>query len=467
MSLSEIDWHLTELARGGPASVAALLIGLTLGGLGIWGVARLRSKRALDRLRIENRTLRDERDRLGVEAGRSRDRLRTAREQYREVKDRVRHRWRECEAALREQVERLRAAERELLLRLDGLTERCSGLEAQCAAAEAELAQLRHLAGRMDGVIQKRGNLWLRDVPAAAPAFVPLRQRRAPVVAVLNFKGGVGKTTLTANLAAVLAGRGERVLAIDLDYQGSLTSLLLSSTELRVAAAERRLVQDLLAAGADRGELGHYVHRLADITDTLALIPATDPLADAETWLMARWLIRPEDGDVRFTLRAALHDPGMVGKFDRVLIDCPPRLTTACVNALACCDYIVIPVILDRTSTLAAPRLLGLLREMQPVLMPGLGGVGLVADRTSRPTLIADEHDVWNELAVQCRDAWGRPVDRVPTAVPQRVAFRNAANRHRLAVNVDPEIREIFDRLADDLSERVPCESRRTPSVPR
>jgi chromosome partitioning protein len=254
---------------------------------------------------------------------------------------------------------------------------------------------------------------------------------------------------------------------IDLDYQGSLTSLVLPGTDLHVAAAERRLAQDFFLAGARRGELRRYVHRLTGLTEALAVLPATDPLADVEAWLMARWLIRPQEGDVRFALRAALHNPDEAGEFDRVLIDCPPRLTTACVNALACCDYVLVPVNLDRTSALAAPRLLGLLRQLQPALMPALGGVGLVANRVSRSPLAAGERDSWNDLADQCRDAWGWPVDGLPTAVPQSVAFRNAANRGRLAVNETKEMGEIFTRLADELNERVPCESRRASSVPR
>src|SRR5205085_8308927 len=133
------------------------------------------------------------------------------------------------------------------------------------------------------------------------------------------------------------------------------------------------------------------------------LFPYTTLFRSMETWLMARWLIRPQDGDVRLTLRAALHGPGAAGEFDRVLIDCPPRLTTACVNALACCHYVLIPVNLDRTASLAAPRLLGLLRELQPVLLPVLGGVGLVANRATRVPLTGEEQDLWGKLAEQCR----------------------------------------------------------------
>jgi cellulose biosynthesis protein BcsQ len=218
-------------------------------------------------------------------------------------------------------------------------------------------------------------------------------------------------------------------------------------------------------AGDCREELRSYVHPLSDLTDTLALLPSTDLLADVETWLLARWLIRPQLGDVRFTLRSALHNPREVADFDRILIDCPPRLTTACVNALACCDYVLVPVNLDRTATLAAPRLLGLLRQLQPILMPGLSGVGLVANRSSRTTLVADEQDSWDELAAQCRDAWGQSVDLLPTVVPQRAAFRTAANRHRLAVNENQEVRAIFAHLADELNERMPRESHRTAPV--
>jgi hypothetical protein len=58
-------------------------------------------------------------------------------------------------------------------------------------------------------------------------------------------------------------------------------------------------------------------------------------------------------------------------------------------------------------------------------------------------------------------------VDRFRTAIPQRVAFRDAANKHRLAVKSDREVRELFNHLADELIERMPCESRRAAPIPR
>lgn len=59
------------------------------------------------------------------------------------------------------------------------------------------------------------------------------RQRHKPIIMVANLKGGVGKTTLTANLAAFFSERGKRVLLIDCDYQGSLSNMLLSADGVR------------------------------------------------------------------------------------------------------------------------------------------------------------------------------------------------------------------------------------------
>jgi cellulose biosynthesis protein BcsQ len=85
-------------------------------------------------------------------------------------------------------------------------------------------------------------------------------------------------------------------------------------------------------------------------TDTLRR-PLPDPsftedssLEDAEMRLMAEWMFRTEASDIRLFLREALHDVNLQARgFDYVLIDCPPRLSTACVNALAACDLLNSP----------------------------------------------------------------------------------------------------------------------------
>jgi chromosome partitioning protein len=440
----ELYRFLTELVRDGAGAVAALLIGVAGGGIATWWLLRRRHRAATAKLRAENQSLRTKRSNLSASGKQLRAELRRIRGRYEGARESVRDWWARCRRQVRKMNERAG----------DALADAHRRLESASAVAD-----------RATAVAEDRGNPWLRPSPPDAPRFVRSAERGGTIIAVLNFKGGVGKTTLTANLAATLAGRGERVLIVDLDYQGSLTQLVLPHADLRVAAAERRLVQDYFAARTDANHLRHCLHTVPRRQGRLAILPATDPLADVETWLQIRWLIRPDGGDVRFALRSALHDPAVSAGFDRVLLDCPPRLTTACVNALACCDYVLIPVILDRTSTLAAPRLLGLLRDLRPILMSDAVGVGLAANRTSRETLVPNEADIWQELAAQCGDYWGRPVDRLPTTVPSRVAFRDAANARRFAVETDADIRAVFTALATDLQTMVSSDRRRPAPV--
>ena len=77
-----------------------------------------------------------------------------------------------------------------------------------------------------------------------APPFRPLSQRRTPIFSLVNLKGGVGKTTITANLAVAMSQHGWRVLVVDLDYQGSLSQVLLSGKELNELFVSRNLVDE-------------------------------------------------------------------------------------------------------------------------------------------------------------------------------------------------------------------------------
>ena len=79
---------------------------------------------------------------------------------------------------------------------------------------------------RIEHALETDGFTWTEKVRYNAPEFRSLDERRMPIISVfLNLKGGVGKTTLTANLGAALSRRGWRAPFIDLDLQGSLTSL--------------------------------------------------------------------------------------------------------------------------------------------------------------------------------------------------------------------------------------------------
>jgi Mrp family chromosome partitioning ATPase len=110
----------------------------------------------------------------------------------------------------------------------DRLKEQRTQLELQ--KAELELREKR-LSDVRAGFIGKEHDLWCMHAPRPPQDYDELmkQQRKKPIIMVANLKGGVGKTTLTANLAACFSAAGKRVLLVDVDYQGSLSNMLLSA----------------------------------------------------------------------------------------------------------------------------------------------------------------------------------------------------------------------------------------------
>src|SRR5437763_1530798 len=153
----------------------------------------------------------------------------------------------------------------------------------------------------------------------------------ATVIAVANQKGGVGKTTTTANLGAALALRGKRVLLVDLDPQGNLTSAFGLEKDVQQTVAESLLdrrvplpvvsVPNGAAQGARHGK-------------PLFVVPAAVGLASAEAQLMNK-LGR------EMRLRDQLL--GVDEQYDYVMIDTPPSLGVLTINALVAATKVIIP----------------------------------------------------------------------------------------------------------------------------
>ena len=228
------------------------------------------------------------------------------------------------------------------------------------------IAEVEELTGRLDTMDKSDGRIWNKPVLPGVTPFRPLVLRHTPIVSVVNLKGGVGKTTITANLGATFASLGRRVLLVDLDHQGSLTTRCIGRTDDYTDARKaRRLIEDVLREG-DAGLEGFHrsAIRMRGVDGApMFVLGADDKFADVEMRLMERWLSRSTGDDVRYRLRRVLHDPSVSDLFDIILLDCPPRLTTGCVNALTSSDYVLIPVLPEDGSTDAVPRLLGWLKS--------------------------------------------------------------------------------------------------------
>lgn len=183
------------------------------------------------------------------------------------------------------------------------------------------------------------------------------------VVSVLNYKGGVGKTTVTANLGADIAARGRRVLLIDLDPQSSLTFSFYRPQEWEHSLSERTAMQwyashswtGTPAKLAETVVTPPRVNKL--VSGRLDLIPSHLGLVDVELDLAAglggsRYqTFSPEYLKTYRLLADALAEPPF-DDYDFVLIDCPPNFNMVTRTAVVASDHILVPAKADYLSTL-------------------------------------------------------------------------------------------------------------------
>jgi cellulose biosynthesis protein BcsQ len=187
-------------------------------------------------------------------------------------------------------------------------------------------------------------------------------------------------------------------------------------------------------------------------------LASNEKLTHVETQMMARWLTQQLSTDVRFLLRELLHGPVVQEKFDVVLIDCPPRIHTASINALAAADFLLVPVLLDLTSADSVPRLLHWVQSYRAAgVSPSLDILGVVANKKSnrRNELLIREENIWNELPGKCRVAWGGEVPFCDTVLPDSSAIAECAQTPGRFACEDDRLRPIFQLLASELERQM------------
>jgi cellulose biosynthesis protein BcsQ len=299
---------------------------------------------------------------------------------------------------------------------------------------EQQQNELEHYT-RIDDILKRDDDeLWRfrRDQPPAH-LLERLAKTKTRIFTIANNKGGVGKTTLTANLAACLDERGCRVLVIDLDYQGSLTQTLLRTAgkELTVSLSDQLIAgnMDTIASAID---LQHGALNRLRLTRT-RIVTATYTLARSENRLMLRWLSKHEKTDIRYNLLRALLGHNVQDKlhgYDVVLIDAAPRLTTATVNALCASTHVIVPTILDGLSSETVPSFLRQTRSLvKASLNPHIELAGVVGTMTQGAGLTADETTELEALRRYANIEWGSNRHIFKTWVPDKSSFRKTAGR--------------------------------------
>jgi chromosome partitioning protein len=218
------------------------------------------------------------------------------------------------------------------------------------------------------------------------------------VVAVVNQKGGVGKTTTAISLGATFAAYECPTLLIDLDPQGNCTTGLGHEP---VAGAPT--TYELLAGRVD-------LTTAARVTDFphLKLVPATPDLAGAEVELVG--MVGRE-----FRLREALD--GATG-YRFIVVDCPPSLGLLTVNALAAADAVLVPIQCEYFAMEGVSNLLKTIDEVRRFLNPNLAIDGILL------TMYDDRTNLAQQVAEEVRAVFGEMV--FSTVVPRNVRLAEA-----------------------------------------
>lgn len=246
------------------------------------------------------------------------------------------------------------------------------------------------------------------------------------VIAVANQKGGVGKTTTAINLGASLAAAERRVLAVDSDPQGNLTSGLGRRTN-----EPRPSLYDVMIGQRPLGDI-----LIATDLPYLTLAPSDRNLTGAEVELVP--VLARE-----FRLKEAL--AGVAAQYDYVFVDCPPSLGLLTVNALAAADTVLVPLQCEYFALEGISELTATLRRIQRALNPGLVIEGVLL------TMVDERTNLTQQVMAEIRNHFKDQVFR--TMIPRSVRLGEAPSfgKPMLLYDIRSKGSEAYLELAKEL----------------
>ncbi|NTW29208.1 MAG: ParA family protein [Coriobacteriia bacterium] len=261
----------------------------------------------------------------------------------------------------------------------------------------------------------------------------PLREPRsgsARVLAVVNQKGGVGKSTTAVNLSAALGASGHKTLLVDLDPQGNATSGFGLNKNQRDLCIYDALLGDVdIASIIEPVEVEHVF-----------VIPATIQLAGAEIELVSAM---SRENKLKAILRSVRDE------FEFVIIDCPPSLGLLTINALTAADGLLIPIQCEYYALEGLSKLLDSVRLVKTHLNPDLEVFGVLMTMYDPRTRLAQQ------VVEEVRDFFEDKVFR--TLIPRSVRLSEAPSFGKPVTLYDPNGKGAvaYTELAKEVVERV------------
>jgi cellulose biosynthesis protein BcsQ len=368
----------------------------------------------------------------------------------------------EKERAVSQQHQRAVVTKDALLERKDEALKQAAGmLKSQQATLNAQQEEISTREQCLDSLrlafVGKDHDLWCVH-PARKPddydSRISHHRREKPIILIANMRAGVGKTTLTANLAARFAEAGKRVLLVDADHQGTLSHMVLSADGVAEFTSQ---LNKLLAPGSD---LDAYESAVVPFTKRLkrsGIVAAKSPLAAIESRLKIEYLLQEDNewDDGRYRLASLLLNDDVAETYDIALIDAPPRLTAATVNGFCAATHLLVPTVYDTMSAEALGGFLDGTRVMRAWLNPGIDLLGVVGMQTTQHDKLNAREQVAQKLIKnELARTWGANAHVFDRHIARKESIATAVGDD-IAFYADREVRRWFDALGDAVQQRL------------